>query len=147
MLYHCEVSFRFFEYFGFAESDLEPDSEDGQPTSAVKEELNKDFKEAVHGALSTGRWRRVNWVEVSVGDDNEDYEDSTQIEYFFRAECTLTEQEVEKDLDSHIITRPVLRITQEVVNKLHGELEESLGQSYRLSSSSLDTSEPDFIGG
>ena len=142
MLYRCEVSYRFFEHITFSDADLEPDSEDGQPTSEVLAELEKDFTKAVHDALSTGRWGRVDWVEVDVGDDNDDYEDSTQIEYFFRAECLLTEQEVEKDADSRVITRPVLRITQDAVNKLKSELQESLGQTYNTRDAWLETTEP-----
>jgi len=142
MLYYCEFSCRDFEYYDFPESELEPDSKDGSPTEEAMQTMYDDFAKVVHRELSVGRWGPVNYVEVDVGEDNVDYQDSTQIEYFFRVGCTLTEEEVEVEQEADSETDyPTYLIPEATIEKLTDELRQLLGVC-SFSSCEIETTEP-----
>jgi hypothetical protein len=91
---HMSISCRFSGFYIFSGADVDPDSENNRPTTEVLREMQGDFELLINKlADDNGRWGPVEWIEVSLADDYEDYEDSTLIEHFFRIQCELAEEE------------------------------------------------------
>lgn len=94
------ISCRFSGHYDFSGDNLDPDYENHRPTTKVLQEMQGYFESSV-GKLANdnGRWGPIKWVEVSLADDYEDYEDSALIEHFFRIQYEFGEEDTEKALE------------------------------------------------
>ncbi len=94
------ISCRFSGFYDFSGDDVNPDSENNRPTTEVLQEMQDDFELLINKlANDNEHWGPVEWIEVSLADDYEDYEDSTLIEHFFRIQYALDEEDIETTLE------------------------------------------------
>lgn len=99
MNYWCEISCRFSGFYNFLGEDIDPDSADERPTTKALQEMQEQFELSVNELIDKDeRWGEIKWIQVSLADDYEDYEDSTMIEHFFRVQYEPAEDDIDLTL-------------------------------------------------
>lgn len=119
------IECRFFGQLSFGDEDADSDADKVGPASEELAEMNAAFELAVRDLLQRPHWGTLDWVEVSIGEDDSNWPDSTLIEYLFRSERKFSDAEIDDDSGEGALTA-------QAQQALEAEFAATLDQHYHL---------------